>query len=145
MAATPPRPSLNLRVGMVLYLYADFTYDPKPKYFLVVDPSDPPRLLMINTNLIPAYERRPELRDCQVPLRARDCRGLIEHDCWIDCTAVFDYFSVVDIESQIARREGQIKGHLIRESLIAVREALDEDVRISQLEKGRILEQLDSF
>jgi hypothetical protein len=143
MAASPPRPSLNLRVGMVLYLYADFTYDPKTKYFLVMDPSDPPLLLMINTDIIPAIERRPDLRACQVPLSVRDQRGVIEHDCWVDCTAVFDYLSLADIETQIAKRQGQIKGHLARPSLIEVREALDEDVRIREMEKSRILQQLD--
>jgi hypothetical protein len=134
-----------LRVGMILYLYQDVLHDEKFKYFLVVDASDPPRLLILNRRKDRVIERRPELNDCQIHLHAKDHSGAIKQDCFVDCTAVFDDFSYEDIDCQLTGGLGHIMGAITDSALNEVRDALDRDVRIAQLEKSIILEKLDRY
>jgi hypothetical protein len=135
----------NFRVGIIFYLYCDFIRDPKDKYILLLDPSDPPLCLIISTRIPAIYEKRAHLRTCQVRLREEENRGIIEHDCHIDCTIAYNNLSYADIEEQVIKDPGRIKGLLSLDRLTEVRDALDRDVRMPTEDKARILMRLDAI
>lgn len=130
----------NFRVGTVFYLHSEDTYDEKDKYYLLVDTSDPPLLLIINKKIHRIYEKRPHLKACQIKVTVAEYPKIFTRDCWIDCTTVWSSFSQRDIEEQVMNDMSRLRGMLGMESLNQVTEALENDERIPQEDKERILE-----
>jgi hypothetical protein len=101
----------NFQPGQVLYLYCEFISPQKDKFLVLICDSEIPLLFFINSNIGPYVANRPDLQNCQVPLRAKDY-GFLDHDSFINCGEVVNYFDRQTIYHQLLDDTGRIVGEL---------------------------------
>lgn len=104
----------HLKPGQILYLFCDFTTPPKEKYLVLACSGANPLLFLINSEIHPYIEARPELQKCQVKIRASDYQ--LDHDSYINCSRVIDNISETEIIEQVIKDTGRIKGELTEET-----------------------------
>lgn len=128
----------QLTAGRVLYLRCDFTNPPKEKYIVVVAPEDPPLILIVNSNVAAFINAQPDLKNCQVTLRAADY-DFLRHDSFLDCSKTFDSMSRDEIVGQLVADFSRIKGELSVAARGKVLGAVRQARTISAAHKRRIL------
>jgi hypothetical protein len=131
----------HFKPGSVFYLLSRLPGRTKDKYLLLASPLDPPLFLVINTDVPSFIQNRLHLSLCQVLLKAEDHRQIIEHDCYLDCTATFS-ISFEEVTKQAMTRMQRLKGRLSQATLQEVVIALERDHRIQLRQKLRMLEAL---
>jgi hypothetical protein len=131
----------NFKPGCVFYLLSRFPSRTKDKYLLLASALDPPLFLVINSKVPLFIQNRPRLSRCQVPLMAEDHPQVIEHDCFLDCTATLS-ITFEEVTKQAMTRMQRVKGRLSQATLQEVVTALERDHRIQLGQKLRMLEEL---
>lgn len=76
--------------------------------------------LLINSE-IDSSKRTEELLNCQYPLIARNYRGILNYDSWLDCSDIFELSKL-----KIMEKKGKLKGCLIPEDKERVIQFLKE-------------------
>ena len=131
----------HLNPGEVLYLFCPFTTPPKNKYLVLACATPRPLLFMINTSIHRFIASRPALRRCQVALSATEY-GFMEHDSFIDCAEVIDYFDRAAITGQILAHVARLRGELAPSTkgriIQAVRDARTISARHKKLITGAL-------
>lgn len=128
----------HLKAGVVLYLFCDFIDPPKNKYVLIVCVTDPPKLFLINSEIPDFVQKNPDLKACQVKLKASDY-SFLEHDCYVNCAEVVDAFDEEVIRSQLMSQMTRIKGELNQTTKNAIIMAVKGTRLISDYDKGLIM------
>ena len=123
----------NLIPGCFVLLYCDFTDPPKDKFFLVASINPLVLLFIVNSNIRPFIANRPKLLESQVLLKPQDY-GFLDHDSYLACHEVINYFSLDDIIEELNKDLSRIKGSLT----VATR---DEIVKILNKNMSLTLEQ----
>jgi len=131
----------NLKPGQVLYLFCTFTSPPKEKYLVFVCADPVPLFFIINSRIHPYVAGQPALNQCQVKLRSVDYRFL-DHDSYVDCSNVVTAFNEDDLERQVIRDVGRIKGELTITSKEEIIQAVQNARTISKRHKGLIIDAL---
>ena len=101
----------QLQPGQVLYLFSGFTSPPKEKFLVLACPGTKPLLFVINSKVHPFIANRPDLLRCQVKLSASDY-DFLDHDSFINCGEVIDYFELKKVQEQVLADVGRIRGEL---------------------------------
>lgn len=101
----------SLRSGRVLYLFCDDTTPPKEKYLVLVTDIHAPLLFLINSKIGPFILSRPHLLKCQVQINAAQ-NPYLDHDSFIDCSRVIEWFDEADIRRQVLDDTGRLSGEL---------------------------------
>jgi hypothetical protein len=127
----------RLRPGQVVYLSCEFTNPPKPKYLVVACLDTGPLLLVINSEIHPYIAGKPELKKCQVKLRASDY-SFLDHDSFVNCAEVIDSLSEAEIRKQIVADVGRMKGQLNQTTKEAIITAVKGAKSVSRYHKKLI-------
>jgi hypothetical protein len=101
----------NFQPGQILYLYCEFISPPKDKFLVLICDGGIPLLFIINSNIGLYVADRPDLLNCQVQLNATDY-DFLDHDSFINCGEVVNYFDRQAIYDQLLNDTGRIKGEL---------------------------------
>jgi len=128
----------QLTAGRVLYLMCDFTHPPKNKFVVVAAPDDPPLLLVLNSKIHPYIIARPDLRDCQATLTAKE-HDFLSRDSFLDCSRTYESMSRETILWQLVGDVSRVKGELSATARIEVVEMIRRAKTISAVHRSRIL------
>ena len=103
----------TLQVGTVLRMYVTDTNPPKTKFFVVIGYSEDKIALgvvYINTEINPNVFPTEELKRLHIPLTP-DERGLVETNCHIDCSKIYEK-PVEHINELVAANPEYVRGQL---------------------------------
>jgi len=131
----------HLKPGQVLYLFCEFTTPAKEKYLVLACPGGQPLLFIMNSAIHPFIERRPELRRCQVLLRAAEY-DFLDHDSYINCSQVVDVLTEAEILHQISTDIRRIQGELTERTKRAIIRVVGSAKTIDKRTKRRIIHAL---
>lgn len=131
-----------VNVGDIIYVPLDEDdgltlnkgYDTRRKYIVIVGfTKDGIAIgaLLINSHIDPS-KRSPQMINCQYPILARNYRGILDYDSWIDCSDIFELSRI-----KIADRKGRLKGSIIEEDKERVLEFLRESDLIDNVTKRK--------
>ncbi len=130
----------QFKAGLVVVLFCDFINDPKPKWLLIVaGRCDPPLFFIINTDPTEYAKQTPRLRDQQIAIYKKS-DPFMEHDSWIDCSAVYNNFALSEIVDALAGDMDRIKGAVSARTVLAVLEKITE----SEILERRHINQISS-
>lgn len=131
----------HLKPGQILYLFCDFTTPSKDKYLVLTCPGSKPLLFIINSEIHPFIEKRPELKKCQIKLNASDY-DFLDHDSYINCSKVIDDFTEEDIVNQIFHDIRRIQGELTETTKQEVIKVVESAKTIDKRTKAIIIASL---
>jgi hypothetical protein len=131
----------QLKPGQVLYLQCEFINPQKDKYLVLACPGTRPLLFIINSKIPPFIEKHPDLHKCQVKLCASDY-SFLDHDSFVDCAKVIDYFDESEIRQQVLDDVGRIKGELNTATRKAIIKAVHNAKSITPRHKRLIVDSL---
>lgn len=121
----------SVKVGDIIYVTLDEEdglilkdgYKDRNKYIVIIG-FTPEGVaigaLLINSE-IDYSKRSKELLNCQYPLMARNYRGILKYDSWLDCSDIFELSKL-----KITEKKGKLKGCLITEDRKRVIQFLKE-------------------
>jgi len=121
----------GIPVGAVIHMYSRVASKEKIHVVCCVDPK--PLAFFINSELNDFVQNRQELVACNVQIKLADYPGFLKHDSYIACC---EPVSIVGIDDEAH----QIVGNINRETLDAMREAVDKSPILVQRQKDWILE-----
>lgn len=132
----------HLNPGQVVYLFSRFTNPHKEKYFVIAYYGRRPLLFAINSRIHPYIANRSDLSRCQVRLGAADY-DFLNHDSYINCSEVIDFFDEDEIKQQILGELSRIKGELTQTAKREIVQAVKRARMISKWHKELIIQALE--
>ncbi len=101
----------NILPWQILRLFCQFTTPPKNKHLLIVCINPRPLFFIVNSKIHPYVKGRPDLKSCQVLLKASQ-HLFLAHDSYVDCRDVCTNFSLDDIVTQVQTGRQRMKGFI---------------------------------
>jgi len=131
--------NFNTKPGQVIVLYCPFTFPiAKNKFTILLSDNPHPLLFMINSK--PRLIRRsPKLDNTQIKIES-SMYGFLSHDSFINCNEVIKDFSLADIYQQVSDDPSRIKGELVRETKLNIRQVVESSITITDIDKSNILD-----
>lgn len=132
----------SVKVGDIIYIPLDESdgltlkngYTTRRKYIVIIGfTTDGIAIgaLLINSNVNP-LKRSAELRECQYPLLHRHYPTILDYDCWLDCSDIFELSGL-----KITQKNGLLKGCLTDDDKERVMAFLKETDVIDNFTKRR--------
>lgn len=128
----------SLTIGTVLRMFVEDTNPPKHKFFIVIGFTEEQvglGVVYINSVINPNRFSTKELQELNLPLIA-DERKLVDRDCWIDCSKIFEKATDV-IYEKIEKNPESVRGELSPDELKQVQIKLMSARTISPKTKKR--------
>ncbi|MBD2801422.1 hypothetical protein ID854_13380 [Xenorhabdus sp. M] len=133
-----------LKVSDVIYLHCDFTTPQKYKY-MVVCCCEPLLVLLINSEISPYINTRPDLLACQVDILQGD-HDFLEYDSFVNCIEAHQAFELETIKAKIeVNYQRIIKGSVIDYCMREVYQAVARSKPMKRSHKRLILEALSEY
>ena len=127
----------NLVPGVVLHMYNPHIKHPKLKYHILAAMAESPLVILISTDMPSFANSRPNVKRCQVLMRASD-HPFLEHDSYADCGRVLDKISEHDILKCIVENTDCVRGELPAETCKEIAEAVWSSKSVSMKHKKSI-------
>lgn len=131
----------HLVLGCVVYLFCEFTSQPKDKYLVLVTLEEPPILFVINSNINKFIRERKYLLDCQITVEPKHL-DFLDHDSYLDCGQPIVSFSIREIKTQLMDDITRLKGKLPDSKLIEIKKVVEKARTITPIQKRAILNSL---
>ncbi len=110
---------------------------PKDKLLVLIRMSPHPLFFVINS-------RSDRFSDGSVILRSAKYTFL-RHDSFMDCSKILEWFTADEVHRQIEEEPGRIKGHLDRDDIDELLEAVSRTRQLSAVQKNLIMETFLAF
>lgn len=130
----------ELRIGMVLHLFCNFTTPQKYNSLILVCLNPKPLLLLINSKVNEFALIQPRLRQCHIPINMANY-DFLDHDSFIDCSEAYD-FELDDLHERLCSVNRVHLGDVSIEDLNAIKNAVSESPLIVNRQKQWILASL---
>lgn len=127
--------------GRLLHLFCNFTTPPKNKFLAVVATAPELVLFVVNSEINPWLQARPDLRDRQVTIRQHN-HAFLARDSYLNCTEAIRKIAMQEIEAQLLNDLTRIKDMLAEGEREAVRYAVQNCRTLTKKEIGWIIEAL---
>jgi hypothetical protein len=102
--------------GCVIYLFCDFISPKKDKFLVVGNLNEKPLLFFINSKISHFVTTRPYLLQSQVLLKATDYSKFLDHDSYLNCGEVINYFDENVIIDQLINDTRRFRGELNKQT-----------------------------
>jgi hypothetical protein len=130
----------ELKIGMVLHLFCNFTAPQKYNFLVLVCLNPKPLLLLINSKVNEFTLIQPRLRQCHIAISAA-VNDILGHESFIDCTEACS-FEFDELNERLRTDNRVHVGDVSPEDIKAIRNAIAESPLIVSRQKQWILDSL---
>jgi hypothetical protein len=123
--------------GTVLYLFCKFKPKAKDKYLFLTCTNPAPAFFVINSEINQFQQKQPDLLRCHVLLE-KSKYSFLRQDSHLNCNDIINSFNIHDIETQVLKDMGRIKGALLPETVQQVIHCVENAKTLSSHDKNKI-------
>ncbi|MDP2303308.1 MAG: hypothetical protein Q8N03_12885 [Ignavibacteria bacterium] len=134
----------SISSGKVLKLFCPFTKPPKEKYLLLISINPTVCVFIINSEINLFVQSKYDLQEAQVLIKKNDY-NFLDHDSYIACNEVIEYFSLEEIKKQLSQDISRIKGKITPSTRNHILISTNNCRALSKIEKRKIVESMNSI
>lgn len=142
MASSDEQVNNAFAPGQILHLFCIFT-EPSKYKFLVLVSVEPLLFFFINSEINSFKRNKPDLLNAQIEIKKSDYTFL-DHDSFIDCSQVIEYFTKKEIEIQLEHDINNIKIKIDEATKKKILEAVKISKTITPVCKDAIIASLEN-